>query len=119
MNGGVRPAVLKVKEPSPAVEVVSSAGDCEESLRYTMPATGAPVAATPVTELTAAGPLAPPPPPHPENNPTPSAVRDRIIALHFDITIISPLSVFSRHKNKIKAGALYRLFDNSATRLSR
>jgi hypothetical protein len=49
MNGAVRPATSKAKEPSLAVAVVRLLPAGEESLRVTVPATGPPVAAVPVS----------------------------------------------------------------------
>ncbi len=49
MNGAVRPETSKANEPSLAVAVVRLLPAGEESLRVTVPATGPPVAAVPVS----------------------------------------------------------------------
>jgi hypothetical protein len=118
MKGAIRPSVLKANEPSPAVDVSSSIGTGDESFSVIVPATGAPVAATPVTiwedAVTGLVPEADPPPLQPESIRA-SAASGIAVILNLDL-IFSPLSDVPRLKTNRWFGI--DLFDISATWLS-
>jgi hypothetical protein len=71
MNGFCMPVTSKLNEPPAPIGDVSSLAGLDESLRYAVPTSGKPAAATPVTMFVAAAEKPPPDPPLPQ----PASIR--------------------------------------------